>query len=101
MSERKKTTKKLGKNLLFIFLIFVTVSALFALFFQPFEAVDKVALSTLINKINQGEIKKITVSGNELLILEENGEEVESRKETESSLSESLINLGADKINLS
>ena len=88
--------KYLVKNFVFILLIFLIISAVFALFSQPFKKGKEISLSQLVEEINQEKIKKITVSGSELSILYQDETTVKSRKETESSLSESLMNLGID-----
>jgi len=84
--------KSLLKNFIFILLIFLIISGLFTFFSSPFEKQNEVSLSQVIEDINQEKIKKITVSGNELSILYQDETEAKARKETESSLSESLIN---------
>ena len=88
--------KSLIKNFVFILLIFLIISAVFALFSQPFKKEKEISLSQLVEEINQEKIKKITVSGSELSILYQDETTTKSRKETESSLSESLMNLGID-----
>ena len=88
--------KSLIKNFVFILLIFLIISAVFALFSQPFKKGKEISLSQLVEEINQEKIKKITVSGSELSILYQDETTTKSRKETESSLSESLMNLGID-----
>jgi len=88
--------KNLVKNFIFILLIFLVISGVFALFSQPFEKEKEVSLSQLVEEISQEKVKKITVSGSELSILYQDETKAKSRKETESSLSESLINLGID-----
>lgn len=89
--------KELAKNFVFILLIFLIISGIFALFGQPFEKEKELSLTQLVEEINQGKIKKITVSGNKLQIIYQDGTKVKSRKETETALSQSLINYGADK----
>ncbi len=86
--------KNLAKKIVFILLIFIIISAVFTLFSQPFKKEEEVSLSQLVEDINQEKVKKITVSGLELSVLYQDETEIKSRKETESSLSESLINLG-------
>ncbi len=86
--------KNLFKNLIVILLIFLVISGIFALFSQPFEKQEKIAFSQLIKDIEREKVQKITVSGSELTIEYKEGETKESRKETETSLTESLINLG-------
>ena len=55
------------------------------------------SLTQLVEKINEEKIKKIVVSGNELEVIFKDDKEALSRKETETSLSESLINYGVNK----
>jgi len=86
--------KNLFKNLIVILLIFLVISGVFALFSQPFEKQEKIAFSQLVKDIEKEKVQKITVSGSELTIKYKGGETKESRKETETSLTESLINLG-------
>jgi len=89
--------KGLIKNFIFLFLILITISAVFSLFSLPFETETTIAITELANEINQGKIKKIVVSGNQLLILYQDETTALSRKETEDSLSQSLINYGVEK----
>ena len=90
--------KSLIKNFIFIFLIFLVVSSIFALFQQnSFEKEKELSLTNLVQDINQGKIKKITVTGSELSVLYIDDTEAKSRKETEAALSQSLINYGVDK----
>lgn len=89
--------KNLIKNFILVLLILLFLSAIFSLFYQPFETIKELSLTQLVSAINQGEIKKITVVGNNLQIVFSDDSLAISRKETESSLSESLINYGVDK----
>ncbi len=89
--------KNLAKNFIFILLIFLAISAIFALFSQPFEKEKELSLTQLVSEINQEKIKKITVSRNELQIVYQDDSKAKSRKETEAALSQSLINYGVDK----
>jgi cell division protease FtsH len=89
--------KNLIKNLVFILLIFLIISGIFTLFSEPFEKEKELSLTQLVEEINQGKIKKIIVSGNELQIFYQDETGAKSRKETETALSESLINYGIDK----
>ena len=92
--------RNLAKNFIFILLIFLVISAIFALFSQPFEKEKTLAITQLVEEINQEKIKKITVSGNELQIVYQDDSKAKSRKETEAALSQSLINYGVDKAKL-
>ncbi|TSC75832.1 MAG: cell division protease FtsH [Parcubacteria group bacterium Gr01-1014_30] len=84
----------LAKNSVYVLFIFLAVSALFSLFYQPFESVEEISLSRLAQEINQGNVQKITVSGNDITILYKDESKARSRKEMETGLSQSLLNLG-------
>jgi cell division protease FtsH len=89
--------KALIKNFLIIFLILLIISGIFSLFSSPFEIEKNLPITDLVQKINQGDVKKIVISGDSLLISYQNDTQAMSRKETEASLSQSLINYGVDK----
>lgn len=72
------------------------VAGVFSLF-QPFEKESIISLTKLAEDINEGKVEKIVVSGDDLFVVYIDGKEVKSRKETESALSESLINYGVGK----
>lgn len=88
--------KFLVKNFLYILLIFLLISTVFTLFFNPFDQGQEISLTQLVNDINEGKVKKLTVAGSEIDILYNDGSIAETRKETESSLTESLINFGVE-----
>ena len=93
--------KGLIKNFAFLFLILLMISAVFSLFSTPFETQETLAVTQIVNDINQDKIKKITVSGNKLVVLYQDDTEALSYKEAESALSQSLINYGVEKEKLS
>ena len=93
--------KGLIKNFAFLFLILLIISAVFSLFSTPFETKETLAITQIANDINQDKIKKIIVSGNELVVLYQDDTEALSRKEPETALSQSLINYGVEKEKLS
>jgi len=89
--------RDLLKNFLIVVLIFISLSFLFS-FFSKFPKPKKsISLSELVFQINEGKVKEISIYGNDLLILFNDESLGVSKKEPESSLSESLINLGVDK----
>jgi cell division protease FtsH len=92
--------KNLLKNLIFILLIFLIISGVFALFSNPFEKENKIPLSQVVKDINRGEIKKIVISGNTIVLTYQDDTEAKSKKETETALSESLINYGVNRESL-
>ncbi|MDP3990813.1 MAG: ATP-dependent zinc metalloprotease FtsH [Candidatus Nealsonbacteria bacterium] len=89
--------KPLIKNFVFILIIFLVVSSLFALFSQPLEKEKEISLTKLVEDINNGEIKEILVSGNNITITYQNDSKAKSKKEIESALSESLLNYGVNQ----
>ncbi len=89
--------KNLIKNFLIILVIFLAVSSIFTLFSEPFESEGNISLSQLVEKINEGEVKKITVEENDLKIYYQDDTTVVSRKESELALSQSLTNYGVSK----
>ena len=89
--------KNLAKNFITILFIFLLISAVFSLFYQPFEQIKELSFTQLTENINQGEIKKIIVTGNELDIVYQDDSLAKSRKENETALSQSLINYGVEQ----
>jgi len=89
--------KILVKNFLLILFIFLTISALFSLFFQPLKEIKELSITQLIEDINQGKVEKITVSGDEIEAIYKDETIAKSKKEPEASLFESLINYGVEK----
>ena len=98
---KAKNIKNISKNILFIFLIFLTISAIFALFSQPFEEKTEISLTQLVKDIGDEKIAEIIVSGNEISITYLDNTKAETRKETEIALSDTLLNYGLseEKIN--
>jgi cell division protease FtsH len=86
--------KFLIKNFLLILAIFLIVSGIFAVFFQPFSAQPEISLSQLVNDINQNKIDKITASGSQLQIDYKDGKKAASMKEPETGLRETLMAYG-------
>jgi len=89
--------KSLIKNFVFILLIFLIISGVFAMFTQPFEEKEEISLTQLIEDINQEKVKKIVVSGNNLDITYQDETKAKSKKEIEAALSQSLINYGINQ----
>ena len=92
--------KHLTKNFIIVLLIFLTVAGIFALLSYPGQEKKPISLTELVQDINQGKVKEITVSGNDVSILYQNDTEAKSKKETEIAFSQSLLNYGVTKENL-
>jgi len=92
--------RTLVKNFLIVLAIFLLVSTVFTLFSEPFQKKQTLSLTQVVQDINQDKIKTITVSGNDLQIVYQDDTKIASQKETETALSQSLINYGVDKTKL-
>jgi cell division protease FtsH len=90
----------LTKNILTVFLIFLALAGFFALLSSPFENREEVSLSKLVEEINEEKVAKISIKGNGLEVNLEDGAKQISRKETETSLTQSLANYGVDPVKL-
>ena len=86
--------KSFSKNLIVVILIFLTVSALFTLFYEQQQEPEKITLNQLAQQVNKDEIKSITVDQNELLIEKNDQIKEVTSKEKEASLTETLTNYG-------
>jgi cell division protease FtsH len=85
------------KNLLSVILIFLLLSFLFSIFSKYPGERKIISLSELVSQINEGKVKEIAVSGDDVLVYFKDGSLALSKKEAETSFSQSLINLGVDK----
>lgn len=86
--------KILFKHLLLIILIFIVISAIFALFSQPLEKEKRISFTQLVEDIQQEKIKKITVSGEVLRIVYRDNSKAISKKEAGAPLDTTLANFG-------
>jgi len=91
--------KQIIKFFLSIILFFFILAFLFSFF--SFQSEKKeISLSQLVNDINENNVKKITIIGQNLIITYQDDTQKFSKKEAETSLSQSLLNLGVQKENL-
>lgn len=88
--------KKLLKNIGFVLIIFLFISSLVILYSAPQQKPKDVSLSELVTQINDGQVKKIAISENNLTIEMQDGAKEKSIKEREAGLTESLKNYGVD-----
>lgn len=88
--------EKLLKNISVVILVFLLLSGLMILYTGPGQKPQAITLSELVAEINADKVESITVESNDLAIALKDGGKQESRKETESSLTESLKNYGVD-----
>ena len=84
--------EKLIKNISIIIIVFLLISGIFILYNAPAQKPQDIGLSELVSEINDGKVKQISVSSNELQIELQDGSKQKATKESESSLTESFKN---------
>jgi len=82
------------KNIIVGLLILLSISLVFSSLMSLEKKPSKLSLNDLALKINNDEVKEITVSGSNLKIILKDNTEFEAQKELESGLTETLKNLG-------
>lgn len=85
------------KNFWTILIVFFVVSGVLILIESPQNKPSNISLSELVDQINQGKVKTVAITGNDLLITLEDEQKQKAAKESESSLTETLANYGVDK----
>jgi cell division protease FtsH len=93
----KKASTSLLKNLLVIILIFVAMSVVFSLVSPINDSADEVSLGRLVELINAEQVRETRITGNIIKITLEDDSILTTRKETESSFSQTLANYGVDQ----
>jgi len=93
--------KSMFKYLIIVFAILLGISGLAAFFDSTIEKPEQVTLSDVVNHINQGGIKEITVAGDRLEIVLLDEGKLEAKKEPGVSVFETFLNLGANQEQLS
>src|SRR3990167_5950164 len=88
--------RQLTKQLVYVLLIFMVLSGIYALVANPFTPKKEVALSELVAQVNDGKISKIVIQENDLEATLTDGSLETSHKETESGIVETLKNYGVD-----
>lgn len=88
---------KLLKNMGTLLFLFFIISGILVLYQSPKQKPSQIAFSELVKQINEGQVKDITVQGNDLEITLSDGKIEKASKESEASLTESLFNYGIDK----
>lgn len=86
--------KTLTKNILGILLIFLAISAVFSIFYQPFGKEKEVPFSQLVDDINQEKVKTATVEGNSISATYNDNTKIHTMKEGDSSFVQALVNYG-------
>ncbi len=93
---------KLIKNLSTLFLVFLSISILFALYNseQKVNKAEEISFNHLVDEIQGDQVKKIDVEGEQLNIELKDSKKQFLTKEKEASLSETLKNYGLDPTKL-
>ncbi|MDD2681170.1 MAG: ATP-dependent zinc metalloprotease FtsH [Patescibacteria group bacterium] len=87
--------KKLIRNFLVFFLVFIAIAALFSSFSQADE-VKTVGIETMVQELNDSQIKSLVVTGNEIQVELNDGSKQLVQKESGESLSALLNNFSVD-----
>ena len=93
----KSPIKGLLKNIFVVILIFLFIGAIFGLFSTPEESIPAVSITELAEQINSEEVKEIKVMGNNISITYNDDSKATSKKEIGETLSQALLNYGADQ----
>lgn len=93
--------KSFTKNILTALLIFMILAAAYSFFIDQFKKPESVSFSHLVDEIRAGNVKEITVQGNDLEVIFTSGLVKISKKESESGLLETLKNYGVSEEQLS
>ncbi|MCA1553156.1 MAG: AAA family ATPase, partial [Chloroflexi bacterium] len=82
------------------FLILIAIAALLFNFFIPRQSRNEVSLNKVATYVRAGEVRKIIVQGDDLVVVRRTGPDEISRKENRIGLVESLKNLGVTQDDL-
>ncbi len=88
--------KNLTKNLLITFFIFLIIASLFSIYLNPLGPAERFDITTLVEKINQEEIKSILIEDNLLTLTLNDGKSAQVQKEPSESLGDLLNNYKVD-----
>jgi cell division protease FtsH len=88
--------KNFLKNLIIILLVFLVISGIVVLFNTPAQEAKSITLNELSTQINDGQVKEIQVSGDNLSITLNDNTQEKSRKEADAALTDSFKNYGVD-----
>src|SRR5690348_8651183 len=88
---------KFSSSILGALLVFMLITGLYLVISDASKSVPQVAISDLAKSVTTGEVKQIVVEGDKLTITYNDGSIKESKKETETSLTQTLTNYGVEK----
>ncbi|OGZ33967.1 MAG: cell division protein FtsH [Candidatus Portnoybacteria bacterium RBG_19FT_COMBO_36_7] len=88
--------KNLAKNIFIILIIFLAISLIFSLFSGQSQELKGVTLTGLVQQINEEQVSKIVIKGQDVNITLRDGTFEKTTKEDAAPLSTTLKDLGAD-----
>lgn len=89
--------KAFFKNFALVVVFLVGLAGLFSLFSQKNEEPKEITLSQLVSDISESKIKNVAVTNDTLTIVYNDESKAVAKKEIDSSLSQTLVNLGVNK----
>ncbi len=89
--------KVLFRSIGIVFIALLALSFIVSLISGGFSEPEHAPLSTIVEKLNAGQIKEITVEDEQLKIITDENKELISRKESGVSVFETLLSAGANK----
>jgi len=92
--------KKLIRNFLLFFVIFLVLAAIFNAFSKPAAKPSVAGIELLINQINSGQVAEAVVSGDKINITLKDGNKESVQKEPNESLSALLSNFKVDPVKM-
>src|SRR5687768_3224354 len=92
--------KSYVRYFLVVFGILILTAGIAAFFDASLQSSQKIALSEVVTKINAGEVKEMSIEGNNIMLTSTKDERFSSKKESAVSAFETLLSLGADKTKL-
>lgn len=89
------------KNASLIFFALFVILGFLALYQNPEKKSENISLSTLVQLINEGQVKEIEVQNNDLTIVKTDDTKLVAQKEPDASLTDTLKNYSVDTAKLS
>jgi cell division protease FtsH len=86
--------KGLGRNFVIFFIVFLIIAGVLSFFSSPLSKPEEIGTNSLVEMINNGEIKSITVTNEKLEIVKTDDSKLLAHKEPTESLIELLTNYG-------
>ena len=88
--------RQFGAHIISVVLVLLTLTSIYSFFSQKEASPVQVSISELAGDINAGNVVKILIEGGDLTLTYKDGTAKHSKKEFESSLSETLRNYGVE-----